>query len=287
MKPSILKSFFSSRETWLHIVVWTLFFATINVIWTKSWIQAEFLPESVAPHIALSIPVLFLANVYWLIPKFLNRKKWMYYITISFTLLMGFEVLRAFVFSEALGAEMSFEREFFGNNSIVFGVLNVMTFTIIFYSFLYRFGRDWVIHQSVIEKLKKELKSYESNSERFEDVVEVLKKRDTFSIKKRDGIILLKVKDVVYFQAQGDFVLAIDKEQKKHIINDSLRNVIRQIDAEVFFQINRSEAVNFHFIEKYDAYIKNRLGIKIQNSEDLLYTSNSRTPMFRSWIKSH
>lgn len=286
MKPSIKKSLFLRKETWLHLVVWGLFLATINVEWTKSWIKAQFLPESVAPHIAFAIPILFLANVFWLIPSYLNKRKWMYYITISFTLFIGFEVIRAFIFSETFSQEVTFKDELFGNNSLIFGALNVLTFTAIFYSFLYRFGRDWIIHQSVIEKLKKELelRHLKSNSTNMDEVRE---KRCTFSVRKRDGVFLLKIEDIIYFQAQGDFVLAIDKDSRKHMLNDSLRNISSQVCRKEFFQINRSEIVNFNYIEKYDAYIKNRLGIKIVNSPETLYTSNSRTPNFRNWIESH
>lgn len=283
MKPNRMKRVLLNREIWLQTVLWTLFFATINVQWTNSWIKVDFLPESVPPHFAIAIPILFLVNVYWLIPTLLTKKKWFFYVSISFTLLMGFEVVRSLVFSEVLGGEISFQDEFSGSNSILFGKLNVMTITFIVYSFLYRFGRDWIIHQSLIRKLQLELNSINKH--------EIVKKdkdvKETFSIKKKQGSLLLHAKDVVYFQAQGDFVFAIDKEHKKHIINDSLRNITNQIDARTFFQINRSEVINFHFVEKYHAYIKNRLEIKIQNSKDLLYTSNSRTPMFRTWVNSH
>ena len=284
MKPSILKNFLYNREAWAHIVIWTLFFLTINVEWTQSWVKLDFLPYSVAPHVALSIPIIFFSNVFWLMPRYLNRKKWITYFTVSFTLLIGFEVLRSFLFSELL-SEVSFRNELLGNNSLLFGKLNVLVFTIIFYSFVYKLGRDWFIHQRVIHKLKEELKASHLKSNNEE--VECVKKKATFSVKKRDGVILLKVEQVIYFKAQGDFVLAIDRNSRKHIINDSLRNIVSQLSEKEFFQINRGEIVNFNYIEKYDAYIKNRLGIKILNSAETLYTSNSRTPSFRTWIESH
>ncbi|WP_299212437.1 LytTR family DNA-binding domain-containing protein [uncultured Aquimarina sp.] len=108
--------------------------------------------------------------------------------------------------------------------------------------------------------------------------------KSTFSIKKRDGVFLLKVAEIMYFQAQGDFVLAIDTNDKKHIINDSLTHIENQMDNNVFFRINRSEIINRNSIFKYNQHIKNRVAITLNHAEIILYTSNSKTPEFKNWL---
>jgi len=110
--------------------------------------------------------------------------------------------------------------------------------------------------------------------------------KTTFSIKKREGIVLLKTEDIVCFLAQGDFVLAVDKDNRKHIINDSLTRIENQIDKHVFFRINRSEIINRNSVIKYNQHIKNRLAITLTDYKQILYTSNSRTPDFRIWIEN-
>ena len=106
-----------------------------------------------------------------------------------------------------------------------------------------------------------------------------------FSVKKRDGIYLLKTIDISYFQAQGDFVLAIDKNDRKHVLNDSLTSIGNQINPATFFRINRSEIVNKSVIIKYNQHIKNRVKITISEPKITLITSNSRTPEFREWVE--
>lgn len=278
-----LKYFFLKKEVWLHIIFWSFFFASINVEWTENWIKTKFLPYSVAPHIALAVPILFFANVFWLIPQYLNREKWLVYLTFSCTLFFGFEVVRAFVFSEVLYDQTNFKNELFGDNSLVYGKLGVLISTTIFTSFLYRFSRDWIIHKSVIETLENQLKAYQLLSNNAPKV-DIDKSKTTFSIKKRVGTFLLKIEDIIYFKAEGDFVFAVDKDQKKHIINKRLKDIYKQLDGDTFFQINRSEIVNFNFIEKYDSYIKNRLEIYLKHSKISLFTTNSRTPKFRIWV---
>lgn len=110
--------------------------------------------------------------------------------------------------------------------------------------------------------------------------------KQTFTVKKPTGVFLLSVQDVTYFQAQGDFVFAFDNKGQKHILNHSLAHIEEQVDPEYFFRINRSELLHFHAIEKYYAYIKNRLEVSLKDGQTTLYTSNSRTAEFRSWIES-
>ncbi len=311
MKTINITSFLVDKEVWLQTLLWTLFFTSITVSWTDTWIAKSFLPESVAPHIALSIPIIFLLNVYWLIPKYLNKKKWPRYVWLSLSMLIAFEVIRGFVFTIVLQGSDTFlnvfKDELFGENSLIFGLLNVMIITIVFYSFVYRFTRDWILNQSIIEKLKSEKQLLLMNSQQMvgdsngvsssfsqtnyvvpkSSDVEIKSIKKTLSVKKRDGIALIKIEDVLYFQAQGDFVFAFDKENNKHIINESLKTIRETVCVTSFFQINRGEMINFNYIAKYKSYLKNRLEISLLNTTSTLFTSNSRTPEFRLWIEQH
>jgi DNA-binding LytR/AlgR family response regulator len=159
-----------------------------------------------------------------------------------------------------------------------------------------------LINQSIIETLKIEKNElqfhamqlagdigllYNSNEPLSFDSQEFKSVKNTLSVKKKDGTFLLKVEDIIYFQAQGDFVFACDNTSNKHIINDSLKNINKRVFPDSFFQINRNELVNFNYITKFKSYTKNRLEISVLNSNDILYTSNSKTPIFRDWIDSH
>ena len=303
VKAIHVRSFLLKKEAWLHIVLWTLFFASIHVNWTESWVAESFLPEAVAPHIAIAVPVIFLLNTFWLIPNYLSKKKWLSYIWLSSSLLIGFEILRTLVFTIVLHKSgtfaTTFKNELFGENSLVFGLLNVLTLNSVFYSFVYRFTRDWLRNQSLIETLKSEkqqlqLVGHAQLQKEIQIEYLVTKEHDkdfqpkrTFTVKKRDGTFLLKVIDIVYFQAQGDFVFAFDASGSKHIINESLKNINSQICKHQFFQINRSEIINFDFIQKFDSYTKNRLEISFTAISDILYTSNSRSSEFKQWVGGH
>jgi len=106
-----------------------------------------------------------------------------------------------------------------------------------------------------------------------------------FTIKKPNGIFLLSADDIIYFQSQGDFLLAFDQKGNKHVINQSVGKVINSLDPKLFFQINRSEVININFIEKFETHFKNKLIITMRGIKEKLYTSGSRTPEFRSWLE--
>ena len=92
---------------------------------------------------------------------------------------------------------------------------------------------------------------------------------------------------MLYFQAQGDFIFAFDSNNNKYIINESLKAIKELICQDSFFQINRSEIINFNYITKFKSYTKNRLEIFLANFNTLVYTFNSKTPEFRLWIEQH
>lgn len=109
--------------------------------------------------------------------------------------------------------------------------------------------------------------------------------KTSFSVKKRDGVFILKVSDISYFQAQGDFVFAFDQANAKHVLSYSLSHIESLVDPESFFRINRSEIVNRKFVLKYNRYTKNRLSVTLTTGADDLYTSNSRSPEFKVWLE--
>jgi len=106
-----------------------------------------------------------------------------------------------------------------------------------------------------------------------------------FIVKKKEGIKLLNVTDIVSFEASGDFSFAYDNLSKKHIINSSIGEIESKLNPTSFFRINRSEIVNIDYITQIESHFKNRLIIKLKHREETLNTSSSKTPEFRVWLE--
>ena len=105
-----------------------------------------------------------------------------------------------------------------------------------------------------------------------------------FSIKKKTGIKILNVENIMSFEAQGDFCVAYDFDFKKHVINYSLGEVESKVDPDQFFRINRSEIINIDYIDKIEPHFKNRLAIKLVRRAEPVFTSSTKTPSFRVWL---
>lgn len=109
--------------------------------------------------------------------------------------------------------------------------------------------------------------------------------QDHFPVKTSKYTYFLKVEDILYFQADYGVVFAFDKENKKHILNQtSLKSLEEMVDSEKFFKINRSELVSRIYIEKISRYDKNSIAINLLNSKTILKTSQNKTAEFNSWL---
>ena len=109
--------------------------------------------------------------------------------------------------------------------------------------------------------------------------------KERFTIKKSNGIFLLKAMDVNYFFADDNLVFALDAQGKKHIISHRITELEALLDPTVFYRINRSEIINIQFIQRMEPYFGNRLVIFMKNASIGLKTSASKTSAFRRWLE--
>jgi DNA-binding LytR/AlgR family response regulator len=111
----------------------------------------------------------------------------------------------------------------------------------------------------------------------------VFKKR--FTVHHQQSIFFVSIEQISYFEANEGVIFAHNHDSKKYLLNEStLKEIEDQLDPECFFRINRSEIVNKSYIEKIETNKKNTLAIKLKGSKIYLYTSQSNTSSFRSWV---
>lgn len=107
-----------------------------------------------------------------------------------------------------------------------------------------------------------------------------------FTVHTHQGMYLLQVENIAFFEANEGVVLAFDTIGKKHLLSEaSLKEIEEQVNPLCFFRINRSELVNKQHIEKIARYTKNTLAVKLTGNERYLKTSQSNTSTFRTWME--
>jgi len=136
-------------------------------------------------------------------------------------------------------------------------------------------------------KKEEQLQISKSTIKDLFNIVEGQSKRykSRFAVKKNSGIKLLNVEDVVIFEANGSFCLAIDNQKKKNVINSTLSEIEASLDPSKFFRINRSKIINIDFIDSIEPYFKNRLVIKLKHRQETCHTSSAKTAEFRLWLE--
>lgn len=136
-------------------------------------------------------------------------------------------------------------------------------------------------------KKEEQLQISKSTFKDLVDIVEGQTKRykSRFAVKKNSGIKLLNVADIVIFEANGSFCLAVDNQKKKNVLNSTLSEIEASLDPTKFFRINRSEIINIDFIDSIEPYFKNRLVIKLKHRPEACHTSSAKTAEFRLWLE--
>lgn len=109
----------------------------------------------------LSVPLIFYTNAFWLIPRYLKKRKWLKYFLLLILIAPLIDILRSIitvmVFNEVEGSVLiRFGQAFFNDSSLGGGV-----FLGFLFSFAYRFTKDWILNLSLIEKLDAERASME------------------------------------------------------------------------------------------------------------------------------
>ncbi|MEM6523837.1 MAG: LytTR family DNA-binding domain-containing protein [Bacteroidota bacterium] len=273
-------------EVVFQLMVWTIYFLTINVDWIVDWTSESIFPTSVPPNLAITFPFVFLINAFWLVPKFFNLKSWYRYIGILFAFLVIPESIRSIIFSLIDGSisYASFLRHLTNNSSLLFGELNFITFNMLFWSLFYRLLVDWVFIDGLTE-VKVDTFSSQNNGTSLPKEANRKVKDAVFTIKRGNEHYMLSSGNVIFFQSQGDFVLSKDVDGKQHIIDLTLKTISQELGENLFYQINRGVIVNRLYVQRFSTHIKNRLKIELKDSS-VFYSSNSRTPGFRKLMKN-
>lgn len=112
------------------------------------------------------------------------------------------------------------------------------------------------------------------------------KYKERFVIKTKNGIQLLETKQIAFIQMKGEILFAFDSTGKKFPLNDTLSNLEKVLNPNIFFRLNRSEIVNLNFIENLKPDFHDRLVVSLRNLNIKLTSSISRTPELRKWLES-
>lgn len=91
---------------------------------------------------------------------------------------------------------------------------------------------------------------------------------------------LITVEEIVYFQADNKYTRVVTTDGEA-LIRKPLKELVEELDPQVFWQIHRSTLVNARTIAGVARDFRGRMMVKLKGREDSLLVSDSYTHLFR------
>jgi len=117
-------------------------------------------------------------------------------------------------------------------------------------------------------------------SERTRDVSLSSDPERKITIKDRDSIKLIKTDSIAWVDAAGDY-MCVHAEGETHIMRCTMKQLLKELDANVFKRVHRSTIVNLNCIEEVIPHTKGEYFLQIDNGERIKVSRN-----YRDTIKS-
>jgi len=160
---------------------------------------------------------------------------------------------------------------------------------------------DYLLKPIDKDKLKKSIDKYHNFKNTFSSdnsavdinkliasISEVTKDhKSRFLINKGDAFEIVNINDIAYFYAEEKVTFILTKDKKRHMIDDSLDNLINELNPKVFHRINRQVIVAIDSISKINNYFNYKLILDLKPKVDNLNTIISRAKVkeFKEWVK--
>lgn len=148
---------------------------------------------------------------------------------------------------------------------------------------------DYLLKPIEIERLDKTLKKLKQTNlaavpVQLEDLIRQMQGKKvikTLTVKLGDKILLVKLTDIVYVQAEEKYVFLHTSDGRKHLTDFTLSALEEKLPDE-FIRVHRSEIINTEFIKEIRKGFNGALVFVLNNTEETRLTSSrSNSEMLR------
>ena len=106
---------------------------------------------------------------------------------------------------------------------------------------------------------------------------------ETLALSTQKGLIFIKIKDVMYFEADGSYTHVVLSNGETHLVSKSLSNFEEVLqDDNLFFRSHKSNLVNLNYIKKY---IRGEGGELIMQNDKSIVLSRNKKQEFLNLFK--
>ncbi|MBR1626180.1 MAG: response regulator transcription factor [Bacteroidales bacterium] len=112
--------------------------------------------------------------------------------------------------------------------------------------------------------------------------------KQRFLLRYNDKYTIIDTKDIAYIMAENKCSRIVTFNGDKYFCDDTLDKIIKDIDNEKFYRLNRSYIASLRSIESVERYFHGRLKIKLRPvvTNDEITVSREKVNEFLSWLES-
>jgi two-component system LytT family response regulator len=121
--------------------------------------------------------------------------------------------------------------------------------------------------ETAISKLRKRSPQRDEFNESLKKLVEKLEKPELkhIRVKVGDKILLVDVKDIVFFDSEEKYT-SVHTLDQKYVIDDPLAELEKKLDPADFVRIHRSHIVNIRFIKEIHKWFGGKMKLKLKDA---------------------
>lgn len=157
-------------------------------------------------------------------------------------------------------------------------------------------GIDYLLKPISKARLAKAIHKFESISYKndnqqiinklIESMSEKHSRRKThYLVPHKDKLIPLAIADIAYFYADMKIAKAVTFEERHYSLDHSLEELMKQLDHEQFFRVNRQYIVSHTAITDLSIWFTGRLAVNLNVPvAEKIVVSKAKSPEFKAWF---
>lgn len=109
--------------------------------------------------------------------------------------------------------------------------------------------------------------------------------KSRFLVKFGEKIQSVSTEHISFFFSEDRITFLQTHEQKKFVLDGNLEKIESQVDAEIFFRLNRKYLISSESIEEISVYSNSRLKVRLRNCGDSdILVSREKVKSFKDWL---
>lgn len=154
---------------------------------------------------------------------------------------------------------------------------------------------DYLLKPIIPEDLRKAIEKYKSQqvvhevnySQQIQSAFSSLNKQKKHRclVKRGNHFEFIEVSDIAYVNSENSITFLHTFDGKRHLYNNTVEGLMKNLDETLFFQISRHQIVNINAVQKIHPYFNQRLKLELNLATDLEFlVSRSKLTPFKDWI---